>query len=157
MNDMTIQEFCALHRACGDSREWAVRNCKTMQDVWRDTKPEWLIWMATRQGVLDDRTLRLFDCWSVRQVWHLLTDERSRHAVEVAERYASGCATDEELAAAMAAAWDAASAAARDAVRDAASAAAWAAAWDAASAAAMDAQAEWLRQHATPSFRKEAI
>lgn len=136
MNDMTIQEFCALHRACSDGREWAVQNCKTMQDVWRDAKPEWLIWMATRQGVLDDRTLRLFGCWSVRQVWHLLTDERSRHAVEVAERYASGCTTDEELAAAMDAPWDAAWAAAWVASREAAWVASRDAAWAASSAAA---------------------
>ena len=70
--------------------------------------------------------LRLFACWSVRQIWHLVTDERSRRAVEVAERHAVGQATDEELATASDAARDAAWSAARDAARDAALAA-WAA------------------------------
>ena len=93
-----------------------------------------------------DRLARLFACWCVRQVWHLLTDPRSRAVVETAERYAVGEATGEELAVARDAAGDAAWDAARDAAGDAARDAAWAAAWDAARAAARDAQATRLRE-----------
>ena len=74
-----------------------------------------------------DKTWRLFAVWCARQVEHLLTDERPRHAINVAERHANGMATDEELEAA----WEAARAAAR---------AAWEAAGDAAWEAARDAQ-----------------
>ena len=64
----------------------------------------------------NDKSARLFACWCARQVWHLMTDKRSRNAVEVAERHANGEATDEELAAAWAAAGAAAWAAQREAL-----------------------------------------
>ena len=80
----------------------------------------------------NDKTLRSFACWCIRKVWRLLTDERSRNAVIVAEKYANGEATIEELDAA----WAAARAAARDA--------AWAAARAAARDAARDAQSKHL-------------
>jgi hypothetical protein len=101
---------------------------------------------------------RLFAVWCARRVEHLMEDERSKRACDVAERYAHGEASDEELdaarAAARAAAWDAARAAAwaaaraaawdaaRAAARDAARAAAWDAAWDAARDAAWAAQTQ---------------
>lgn len=44
-----------------------------------------------------DRKLRLFATACCRQVWHLLTDQRSRRAVEVAEQYVEGLASDKEL------------------------------------------------------------
>jgi hypothetical protein len=60
MADMTIQEFCDLHGACPDGREWAMKNCRSMREVWDTAKPLWLIWVATRRGVLSDQELCLF-------------------------------------------------------------------------------------------------
>ena len=79
-----------------------------------------------------EKEMRLYAVWCARQARHLITDPRSLAALDVAERYANGQATEEELRAAYAAA----SAAAYDAASAAASAAACAAAWDAARAAA---------------------
>jgi hypothetical protein len=70
-------------------------------------------WLACRdpvpllnflRGRLSERRLRLFACACARRVWHLLSDDRSRRAVEVAERHADGQAVDGELAAARRAA-----------------------------------------------------
>ena len=59
-----------------------------------------VLWMADATS-----EVRLWAAWCVRQVWHLLTDQRSRTAVEVAERFARGEAPREELAAVERAAW----------------------------------------------------
>ena len=99
------------------------------------------------------REMRLYAVDCARSVQHLMKDPRSIAAIDVAERYANGLATDAVRAAAWdaarAAAWDAAWDAARAAARDAVRAAAWdaarAAAWDAARAAAWDVQADLLR------------
>ena len=153
----TLKNWLEEHGACEDGSRWALRTgCETIEEIWLrdDLKPVWRIWIATRNGMVSDRVLRKFACACVRQVWHLLTDERSRNAVEVAERFADGNATKEELkqakhaawAAAWAAAWNVACAAASDAAWDAACAAACAAAWDAACAAASNTASDAARE-----------
>ena len=58
-----------------------------------------------------DKHWRLFAVWCARQVEHLMTAQRSRNALDVAERHANGEANDAELDAAMVAAMVAARAA----------------------------------------------
>ena len=86
-----------------------------------------------------DREWRLFAVWCARQVQHLMTNQRSHDAINVAERFALGAATKNELDAAFEAAWSAARGAACDAARGATWSAAWSAARDAAQDAAQDA------------------
>jgi len=89
-----------------------------------------------------DKEWRLYAVWCARSVQHLITDKRSIAAIDVAERYANGEATADELKAARAAgaaAWAAARAAAWTIALDAANAAAWATTWEAAWEAALDA------------------
>ena len=63
---------------------------------------------ACRAEPQHSREWRLFAVWCARQAEHMMTDRRSRDALDVAERYANGAATADELAAAQDAAWDAA-------------------------------------------------
>jgi hypothetical protein len=135
---MKTKEFLKEHSACIDGAKWALSIGEDMAGVWdamiEHGKREWLVWTATRPGVFPDSVLRKLACRFIREtplsdgrrVWDLLKDERSRRAVEVAELYANGKATDGELQAAYAAA-DAAYAATDAAARVAARAAARAA------------------------------
>jgi hypothetical protein len=58
------------------------------------SESEWLecVWPGDMIGFLppqrNDRKLRLFGCASIRRIWGLLADDRSRQVIEVAERYA---------------------------------------------------------------------
>lgn len=143
MSDMTITEFCDKHYACPEGREWALMRCRTMADVWATAKPAWLVWVATQNGVLTNRELRLFSVWAARQVQHLMVDPRSIEALNVAERHANGAATDAELAAAADAARDAAYAA-RDAVEAPHGNGIWEAALAAREAGSSELSAAWV-------------
>ena len=96
-------------------------------------KKQDIIWLLCNKLYMSDRDMRLFAVWCAREALKLVDspDPRSIEACNVAERFANGEATSEELGVAYAAAW-AAAWAATDAATDAAARAAAAAdaAWD---------------------------
>lgn len=132
--------------------EWVAkyRNIISVSDI---------LWLLLRNEFYDNRQLRLFAVWCAREALKLVenSDQRSINACNVAEKFANGDATKEDLDAVYTAANDAARAAASGAARAAARAAsgaaknaAWAAsvaAW-AASVAAIDAAIDAARDAA---------
>jgi hypothetical protein len=97
---------------------------------------------------LDDapaRKIRLIACACVRQAWPGLADRRSRQALDVAERYADGQATDAELWAARMAAWEATTDNATQAAASATDRGAWRAALNSARPTAAHLQCALLR------------
>lgn len=130
------------HQPCADGWE---KLLKYLGKTKADDEPLSLLTILDSNGLDDaiwclravegyDREIRLYAVWCARQVQHLLTDKRSLDAIDVAERYANGQATEDELDAAADAAWAAWDAAA-DAARAAWEAAAYDGAYDVAKAA----------------------
>jgi hypothetical protein len=71
------------------------------QEWETSTDPIAMLDCLRSSGWASERKLRLFTCACCRLVWHLLIDERSRLAVEVAEHYAEGLLGEEEREAAF--------------------------------------------------------
>jgi len=130
---------------CADGWE---KLLKSLNKTKADDEPLSIITILDSNGLDDaiwclqavtgrDREIRLYAVWCARQVQHLMTDKRSLDAMDVAERFANGLATADDLAAAEEAATTARAAAraaawSADATMAAARAAAWSAAWAAA-------------------------
>ena len=100
------------HSPCKDGWE---KLLKTLGKTKQDDEPLSLITILNSNGLNDaiwclrvleghDKEKRLFAVWCARQVQHLMRDERSIRAIDVAEAYANGLATKKELDSAYSAA-----------------------------------------------------
>ena len=111
--------------ACSDAIEW-VKTQKSIPLAWANCKRgDWMLWLANRLNV-DDKKLTMAKAMCAKQVEHLMTDQRSKDALQACFDYVSGEITREQLNADAANAANAAAANAANAA-DAADAAAYAA------------------------------
>ncbi len=76
------------------------------EQAWLASNDSWEM-LHFLSGNASVRKRRLFACARCRAFWDHVTDERSRQAVEVAERFADHRATNAEFEAAVAAVWGA--------------------------------------------------
>ena len=152
----TFKQYLESLKACDDAIKWA--GDKPIEQVVTEChRGDWLLWLANRCGVeLQPLTLAKAHC--ANTVRHLMTDERSLIAVDVAIAFGEGRATRDELDAAAAAhAASAADAAAYAAAAYTAAAYAAAAAAAYAAAYAADADAAAANQQQTADICRKYI
>jgi hypothetical protein len=151
LQTMTFEELLIKLDACQSAKEWA-GDMPIEEVVSTCHRGDWLLWLAKKVDVdLRLRTLAKGHC--ANTVRHLMKDDQSINAVDVAIAFGEGRATREELDAAAAAAYAAYAAdAAAGAAAYAADAAAGAAAAAAGAAAVADADAS--RQQAADICRE---
>ena len=106
--------WCKKHKACSEAIEWIKENnIQTMHEAWEKCeRSDWMLWVMDELDYGTDKQLRLFAVWDARQTFTKDTDKRSIEACDVAEKFANGQATREELSAAGSAARSAAESAA---------------------------------------------
>jgi hypothetical protein len=125
-NTDNIDNLLRELRACDEAQKWA--QGKSWSEIHATChRGDWLLWLFKKTNPDDLQRLTLAKGHCAKTVLHLMKDDRSRKAVEVAIAFGEGTATRADLNAAAAAA-DAAAHAAIAAAADAAAYAAIAAA-----------------------------
>lgn len=92
---MNFREELTKIDACKEAIEWV--GDRTLEQAWNECeRGDWMLWLAQKNGV-DIRPLTLAKARCAKLVVHLMEDERSVKAVEIAERFGLGQATRKEL------------------------------------------------------------
>src|SRR4051794_40527937 len=70
------------------------RRFETLEEVWANCpRADWMLWLLEAFNRGSRKGLRLFICTLARRWWVFMPDVRSRRAVDLAERFAAGDAT----------------------------------------------------------------
>ena len=131
---MKILDFCLKHNACNDALAYIKKHGvdASCEEAWQTCpRCDWLVWIATRSGVLTELELRRFALFAARSVAHLTKDEKMtlENLQVIEDFFIHGTASEDAYERA------------KQTLRDAYAVSAYAAAYAAASAAAADAYA----------------
>jgi len=128
-----FQKLLEKVEACSEARDWV--GTKSFTEAYETCSDHHhLLWFVDKPGVLDDRRWRLLACAFARTVLPFAGELTAvcLATIEVAERFAAGGATQDELTEAYGAAYGAVRTVALNADLSAACSAAWNSAWNAA-------------------------
>jgi hypothetical protein len=103
----TLKQNLIKLNACSESIEWV--GDMILKEAWKKCENgSWMLWLAFKMkdkpGWSDIKQITLAKVKCARLVQHLMKDERSLKALDIAEKWAKNEATDKELKAAAAAA-----------------------------------------------------
>lgn len=91
-----MNELLSKFQACDDAKEWAKN--KTWEEVYTTCeRGDWLLWLFQKTNPEDSQLLTLAKGHCANTVRHLMQDQRSKDAVDVAIGFGEGKATQEEL------------------------------------------------------------
>lgn len=95
MNAQEFTKYLFKIDACGPAIIWA--EGKSADQAWKEChRADWMLWWLGREKV-DIKKRILAKALCAKTVIHLMLDDRSKNAVEVAEKFGRGLATISEL------------------------------------------------------------
>ena len=100
---VTLTDLLRSFSACDDAVDWAETQ-PDLETAWRDCeRGDWLLWIAARLAV-DRKLIVIAACQCARMALHWLPagEERPLIAIEAAEAWVRGEATNDEVGAAAA-------------------------------------------------------
>ena len=101
-----LEQFLKDHRACKDGLEFA-RDLTLEESLNTCERGDWILWLFQRMNPSSLKELTLAKAHCANTIRHLMKDERSLNAVDVAMKFGRGEASRKELDTAAFAASDA--------------------------------------------------
>lgn len=97
IKEKTLEAFLKQHNVCGDGFEFA-KDLTLEQFLKTCKRGDWILWLFFRTNPNSFTELTLAKALCANTVRHLMKDERSINAIDIAIKFGQGLATQDELA-----------------------------------------------------------